>query len=124
MTRTTRLFGTALGVLLACTAAVWADTYDLSWFTVDDGGATFSTGSGWELGGTIGQPDANVVSMTGGTFELVGGFWVAASPGCRGDFNCVRAWVAVSDEVRLSFLRAGWRADRAPGSGPTARRRT
>src|SRR5688500_19838578 len=46
--------------------------YDLSWSTVDGGGETFSTGGTYELGGTIGQPDAGTLS--GGVFELDGGF--------------------------------------------------
>ncbi len=47
--------------------------YDLSWYTIDGGGATFSTGGSYSLGGTIGQPDAG--SMGGGTYQLNGGFW-------------------------------------------------
>ena len=46
---------------------------DLSWYTVDGGGATFSTGGPYSLGGTIGQPDAGV--MSGGSYTLAGGFW-------------------------------------------------
>ena len=37
-----------------------------------------STGSDFELSGTIGQPDAG--SLAGGDFELSGGFWLALSP--------------------------------------------
>ena len=47
--------------------------YDLSWWTVDGGGQMYSVGSGYELGGTIGQPDAGV--LTGGGYTLGGGFW-------------------------------------------------
>lgn len=47
--------------------------FDLSWNTVDGGGGTFSTGGTYELGGTIGQPDAG--RHTGGTYTLDGGFW-------------------------------------------------
>jgi hypothetical protein len=47
--------------------------YDLSWWTVDGGGYTFSSASGYELGGTIGQPDAGV--LAGGGYTLGGGFW-------------------------------------------------
>ena len=50
--------------------------YDLSWWTVDSGGATFSLGGGYTLGGTIGQPDAGVLSGSG--YTLVGGFWAGA----------------------------------------------
>ena len=47
--------------------------YDLTWNTVDGGGATFSTGGDYSLGGTIGQPDAGL--LTGGDYTLAGGFW-------------------------------------------------
>ena len=39
--------------------------YDLTWNSIDGGGATFSTGGGYSLGGTIGQADAGAAS--GGT---------------------------------------------------------
>ncbi len=38
-----------------------------------------SAGAGFDLSGTIGQPDAG--AMSGGTFELSGGFWFALVPG-------------------------------------------
>jgi len=47
--------------------------YELSWWTVDGGGQTYSVGGGYELGGTIGQPDAGV--LAGGGYTLGGGFW-------------------------------------------------
>ena len=47
--------------------------FDLSWSTVDGGGGTFSTGGDYSLGGTIGQPDAGMLS--GGVYTLAGGFW-------------------------------------------------
>ncbi len=47
--------------------------FDLNWYTIDGGGATFLTGGVFSLGGTAGQPDAGV--MSGGDFELGGGFW-------------------------------------------------
>lgn len=50
--------------------------FDLSWNTLDSGGGT-SAGESFELGGTIAQPDAGP-AMTGGGFELVGGFWPGA----------------------------------------------
>jgi len=60
-------------------ASVFAQ-YEISWYTVDGGGAMNSTGGGFELGGTIGQPDAQVAPvMFGGTFELTGGFWPVAN---------------------------------------------
>ena len=50
--------------------------YDLTWNTIDGGGATFSTGGAYSLGGTIGQPDAGL--MSGGSYTLAGGFWGGA----------------------------------------------
>jgi hypothetical protein len=47
--------------------------YDLSWYTIDGGGATFSVGGSYALGGSIGQPEAG--SLSGGTYTLSGGFW-------------------------------------------------
>jgi hypothetical protein len=69
--------GLALGLLLSfvVTVAVYAQVggdYDLSWGTIDNGGK-YSAGGPFWLGGTIGQPDAG--SLSGGDFELTGGFW-------------------------------------------------
>jgi hypothetical protein len=50
--------------------------YDLSWWTADGGGQTFSTGGGYSLGGTIGQPDAGLLAGTG--YQLDSGFWSGA----------------------------------------------
>jgi hypothetical protein len=47
--------------------------YDLSWWTVDGGGHTVSSGGDYTLGGTIGQPDAS--TLTGGGYTLAAGFW-------------------------------------------------
>jgi hypothetical protein len=71
---------------LTLAAPVLAD-YDLSWWTVDGGGAMWSTGGDYELSGTIGQADAGVV-MSGGDYQVIGGFWLAAVPACLGDCNC------------------------------------
>lgn len=63
----------ALAVLLLSEIALAEPGYDLSWWTVDGGGYTFSQGGVYQLGGTIGQPDAGV--MSGGDYTLSGGFW-------------------------------------------------
>ena len=52
--------------------------YDLSRNSIDGGGVMRSTGGGFELSGSIGQPDAG--TMTGGGFELAGGFWFGLAP--------------------------------------------
>jgi hypothetical protein len=70
-----------LAVLLLLVSGVSAATldgdYDLSWWTVDGGGTTGSSGGGYTLGGTAGQPDAGVLS--GGGYTLAGGFWSGAA---------------------------------------------
>lgn len=55
-----------------------AQTFDLSWHTVDGGGAMSATGGSFELSGTIGQADAGG-PLTGGAFSLTGGFWPGAA---------------------------------------------
>ncbi len=83
-----RTFATAIVIGLACVSATaLAQNFDLSWHSIDGGGVMFSTGGGFELGSTIGQPDAGF--MTGGNFELTGGFWAVGVPqcACLGDMN-------------------------------------
>lgn len=64
-----------------------ADVFTIDWSTIDGGGQMWSSGGAFELGATIGQPDAGV--MSGGVFALEGGFWpgAAVSPPCPGDLN-------------------------------------
>lgn len=79
----------ALLLFLPTTAPAWAQPFDLSWYTIDAGGGTFSSGGGYVLGGTVGQPDASF-AITGGGFSLVGGFWagVGQTPcGLLGDID-------------------------------------
>ena len=59
---------------VAFSLAIQADgqTYSIDWFTIDGGGGT-STGGVYSVSGTIGQPDAGV--LTGGPYTLAGGFW-------------------------------------------------
>jgi hypothetical protein len=63
-------------LLLAAGSLAAAQTgtdYDLSWWTVDGGGSTWSTGGGYQLSGTAGQPDAGL--LAGGGYTLGGGSW-------------------------------------------------
>ena len=46
--------------------------YKLPWWTVDNGGGT-SSSADYKLHGTIGQPDAGILSD--GSYKLKGGFW-------------------------------------------------
>ncbi len=76
-------------VLLTLTAGVAATAdFTLDWWTIAGGGDLWTTGGGFELSGTIGQPTAGTV-LTGGNFTLAGGFWPGAAPGVTpGDLNC------------------------------------
>jgi hypothetical protein len=58
------------------------DTSVMTRWTVDCGGAIAAIGDGYELSGTIGQPDAGLAS--GGGLTLSGGFWF---PLAEGDCN-------------------------------------
>ena len=48
-----------------------ASSFDLSWYTIGDGGGAMAGGD-FTLVGAIGQPDAAI--MSGGSFSLSGGF--------------------------------------------------
>ena len=65
-------------------APALGEDFDLSWHSIDGGGVIKSTGGDFELSGTIGQPDAGL--LTGGDFELSGGFWFKVVPSdCNDD---------------------------------------
>jgi hypothetical protein len=59
-------------LLFLLTATALASPFTMDWWTADGGGGT-SSGGGFELTGTIGQPDAG--KMVGGAYEISGGFW-------------------------------------------------
>lgn len=61
-----------LASLGAC--VVLAQNYGIGWHTIDGGGGS-STGGGYSVTGTIGQPDASATPMTGGQYAVTGGFW-------------------------------------------------
>lgn len=48
--------------------------YEISWYTIDGGGAQELSGGSYTLSGTIGQFDAG--SQSGGAYQLNGGYWV------------------------------------------------
>src|ERR1035441_1442926 len=70
----------AFGVLLP--TIVFAQQYNVDWYTIDGGGGTSSNGQ-YVVSGTIGQPDAG--TMNGGNYSVTGGFWsllaVVQTPG-------------------------------------------
>jgi hypothetical protein len=89
-TTSTNVASPFVAAVLACAlgTAAYAD-FDLGWYTIDGGGGMWSTGGSFELSAAIGQPDAGVV-LTGGAFELTGGFWAlpTAPSVLVGDLDC------------------------------------
>jgi hypothetical protein len=71
-----------LAFLLIGDTLALAQTYSIDWHTIDGGGGT-STGGTYQVTGTIGQPDAGL--MSGGSYTVQGGFWgiisVVQTPG-------------------------------------------
>jgi hypothetical protein len=55
--------------------------FEISWYTIDSGGAMFSTGGPYSLGGSIGQADTG--TLNSGSYTLNGGFW----PGATGQYR-------------------------------------
>ncbi|MDJ0653430.1 MAG: hypothetical protein QNJ40_04690 [Xanthomonadales bacterium] len=68
---------TALAASLRSEAQMAGGQFEIRRSTVDGGGG-LSTVSGYELRGTIGQPDVGVAS--GGAFSLYVGFWAPEIP--------------------------------------------
>ena len=78
------------------------ESFSISWHTVDGGGGV-STGAAYTLAGTIGQPDAGM--MSGDTFELTGGYWSMSSGAiCTGDTDGSN----VVDVVDLTAVILDW----------------
>ena len=67
-----------LVLLSGAVALVWAQapqqSYSLSWWTVDGGGARSTATNSYTLDGTAGQADAGP-RLAGGNYLLNGGFW-------------------------------------------------
>jgi len=73
--------------LIIGTSVALANDFEITSYTIDGGGG-YSAGGGFELEGTIGQPDAGF--MSGGDFDLDGGFWpqtILPACACLGDMN-------------------------------------
>ena len=79
---------TVVVIGLFATTRASAQDFSLDWWTIDGGGEMWTAGGDYELSGTIGQPDAGVL-MSGGDFELAGGFWAGAVEDefCFGDLD-------------------------------------
>lgn len=61
-------------LLLLTVTVAHAQSYSIDWYKIAGGGG-MSTGAVYSVSGTIGQPDASLQSMSGGSYQLTGGFW-------------------------------------------------
>lgn len=70
--KTFALCAVVQSMLLLLPRSARAQNYSIDWHTIDGGGG-ISAGGVYSVSGTIGQPDAGV--MSGGGYSLAGGFW-------------------------------------------------
>lgn len=84
--RSTLLVAGVLTSAAPCALAQSGGPYEITAWTIDGGGIQNASGAGYTLSGTIGQPDAGP-RLSGGSFDLEGGFWPAAlaTGGCDAD---------------------------------------
>ena len=71
-----------LALWLALTGSVSAQSgggYDLERSTVTGGGGLAPSGGGYTLMGGVGEPGG--APLTGGSYEMTGGFWIAVTSG-------------------------------------------
>jgi hypothetical protein len=77
------LSGAALATAPAARAQVRSAPstgYSITWYTVDGGGGTStSSGGGYTLSGTAGQPDAGTLTSSSPSYTLAGGFWAGVA---------------------------------------------
>jgi len=90
----------AVFICLLLPALGIAQVYSIDWSNVDGGGGT-STGAAYSVSGTIGQPDAGLV--TNGVYSVSGGYWsvlnVLQTPGAP----LLRIFVTGTNAVALSW---------------------
>ncbi|MGD2111592.1 MAG: hypothetical protein PVI86_19620 [Phycisphaerae bacterium] len=71
------MMGAGVSLFVTCAALGLAGAgkpeLEITRSTIDAGGILRSTGGAFEVSGTVGQFDAGI--MTGGVFEVYGGFW-------------------------------------------------
>lgn len=78
---------TAIVALLVATPLLAGGQATIDWWSVDGGGEIRSEGGDWTLSGTLGQPDGTEGNLlTGGSWQLTGGFWAIEAPASDGLF--------------------------------------
>lgn len=88
--KTTKPRFTAIVLPLLLAVAASGHEFGLGRSTLDGGGAMHSAGHGFELAGTIAQPD--VATLTEREFSLTGGYWFPQTPAdCNSD-GCINLY--------------------------------
>ena len=111
----------AAACLVVSARAVTAQSggsYDLTWSTIDAGGATFSTSGTDRLGGTAGQPDAGTLSS--GAYVLAGGLWAGALPLLTPTPTNTATPTATRTPTRTFMASPSFTPTRTPTRTPTA----
>lgn len=101
------IFRTLFALLAASNVQLFAQEESILWFTIDGGGGESAAGS-YSLHGTIGQPDASLVSI-GGAFSVTGGFWSFGQTEVVGEnpeLNVAFVPGATGGQVRISWSPA------------------
>jgi hypothetical protein len=104
---------TALALTFALVQPAVGQDFDLSWWSIDCGGALLTAGGNFELSGTFGQTDAGI--MSGGSFTLSGGFWPGVTPPCIGDLDNDGA-IGLGD-LAILLSHFGQPSGASPGDG-------
>ena len=82
-----RRFRASLVALLIATPLLAGGQSTIDWWSIDGGGEIRSQGGDWTLSGTLGQPDGTQGNLlTGGSWQLTGGFWAVEAPAADGLF--------------------------------------
>lgn len=97
-----RTLAMALAAMLVAlsVSVVGAQEYAIGWWTVDGGGGT-STGGDYTVSGTIGQPDAGM--MSGGNYSLIGGFWGIVAATQTPTVPLLSVWLTQTNTVVVSW---------------------
>lgn len=72
---TSRIVHGGLFLMLTVLAEASLGQTAVDWWSIDGGSAVSLTGGGYNLSGTIGQPDAGLATLSGDGYQVQGGFW-------------------------------------------------
>jgi len=121
MTRKSFKFGWLAEAVLLCAAGpwpgIWAQSFEVFPRAIADSGGRLSSGGGWSVEGSLGQPWAD--PSAGGGFELAGGLWAATFSVSAGEAPELLISVAAG-QVRLAWQGGDsqWRLEQTSQLAP------